>query len=184
LKSNAVLKRMAAPHLWIIQEITSASRPTRLTAVPNGPRESLRGLHAARWALRLNDEVISWTFRWHPVGRPPKVGYEEVIELGKYQAESWRHAQRVLLVIIDRPDPKTGQLNLRPDDFFLVVGWTEAELEGPAALEHYRQRGTFEDRIKGGRPRCEAWAAFGIAGGKSGGSLLAAVSATYFAAAR
>jgi hypothetical protein len=99
LKSNAVLERMAAPHLW------------------------------------------------RPVGRPPKGGYEEVIELGKYQAESWRHAQRVLLVIIDRPDPKTGQLNLIPDYFFLVVGWTEEELDGPEALEHYRQRGTFEDRI-------------------------------------
>jgi len=99
LKSNAVLERMAAPHLW------------------------------------------------RPVGRPPKGGYEDVIELGKYQAESWRHAQRLLLVIIDRPDPKTGQLNLLPDYFFLVVGWKEAELDGPAAVEHYRQRGTFEDRI-------------------------------------
>jgi hypothetical protein len=29
----------------------------------------------------------------------------------------------VLLVIVDRPDPKTGQLNLLPDYFFLVVGW-------------------------------------------------------------
>jgi hypothetical protein len=61
LKSNAVLERLAAPHIW------------------------------------------------RPVGRPPKGGYEDVIELGKYQAESWRHAQRLLLVIIDRPDPKTRQ---------------------------------------------------------------------------
>jgi hypothetical protein len=99
LKSNAVLERMAAPHLW------------------------------------------------RPVGRPPKGGYEKVIELGLYQAESWRHAQRVLLVIIDRPDPKTGQLNLLPDYFFLVVGWKAEELDGLAAVEHYRQRGTFEDRI-------------------------------------
>ena len=99
LKSNAVLERMAEPHLW------------------------------------------------RPVGRPPKGGYEKVIELGLYQAESWRHAQRVLLVIIDRPDPKTGQLNLLADHFFLVVGWKEAELDGLEAVEHYRQRGTFEDRI-------------------------------------
>jgi len=82
-----------------------------------------------------------------PVGRPPKGGYEEVIELGLYRAESWKHAQRVLLVIVDRPDTKTGQLNLLPDYFFLVVGWTAEELDGPAALDHYRQRGTFEDRI-------------------------------------
>lgn len=50
-------------------------------------------------------------------------------------------------MIIDRPDPKTGQLNLLPDYFFLVAGWKVEELDGPAALAHYRQRGTFEDRL-------------------------------------
>lgn len=99
LKSNAVLERLAAPHLK------------------------------------------------RPVGRPPKGGYEAVLELGQYQAESWRHAQRVLLVIVDKPDPKTGQLNLLPDYFFLVAGWTAEELDGPAALARYRGRGTFEDRL-------------------------------------
>lgn len=99
LKTNPVLERLAAPHLW------------------------------------------------RPVGRPPKGGYEEVIELGLHSAESWRHPQRLLLVIVDRPDPKTGQLQLFPDYFFLVVGWTVEELDGNAALDHYRQRGTFEDRI-------------------------------------
>lgn len=84
---------------------------------------------------------------WRPVGRPPKGGYEEVIELGEYQAESWKHPQRLLLVIVDRPDPKTGQLNLLPDYFFLVAGWKQEELDGPAALAHYRPRGTFEDRL-------------------------------------
>jgi hypothetical protein len=82
-----------------------------------------------------------------PVGRPPKEGYEQVIELGSYQAASWKHSQRLLLVVVDRPDAKTGQLNLLPDYFFLVVGWQQEELDGPAALEHYRQRGTFEDRL-------------------------------------
>jgi hypothetical protein len=99
IKSNAVLERLAAPHL-------------------------------AR-----------------PVGRPPKEGYEKVIELGQYQAESWKHSQRLLLVIVDRPDPQTGQLDLLPDYFFLVVGWKQDELDGPAALAHYRPRGTFEDRL-------------------------------------
>jgi len=99
LKSNAVLERLAAPHIW------------------------------------------------RPAGRPPAGGYEEVIELGEYRAESWQHAQRVVLVIADRPDPKTGQLKLMPDYFFLVVGWKMEELDGPAALTHYRERGTFEDRL-------------------------------------
>lgn len=82
-----------------------------------------------------------------PVGRPPKEGYEKVIELGLYRAESWRHAQRLLLVIVDKPDPKTGQLNLFPNHFFLVVGGQPDELDGPGALAHYRGRGTFEDRL-------------------------------------
>jgi hypothetical protein len=82
-----------------------------------------------------------------PVGRPPKEGYEKVIELGQYRAESWTHSQRLLLVVVDRPDPKTGQLDLFPNYFFLLVGWKEEELDGPAALEHYRRRGTFEDRL-------------------------------------
>ena len=99
LKSNAVLERLAEPHLW------------------------------------------------RPVGRPPREGYERIVELGAYRAESWRHAQRLLLVVVDQPDPKTGQLNLLPNYFFLVVGWKPEELDGQAALAHYRERGTFEDRI-------------------------------------
>lgn len=82
-----------------------------------------------------------------PAGRPPKEGYEDVFELGQHQAESWRHAQRLLLVVIDKPDPQTGQLNLLPDYFFLVVGWKKEDLDGPAALARYRGRGTFEDRL-------------------------------------
>ena len=53
-----------------------------------------------------------------PVGRPPRGGYEEVIDLGPYRAKPWRHAQRLILVIIDRPDHKSGQLQLEPDYFF------------------------------------------------------------------
>ena len=92
-------------------------------------------------------ERLAAPFLTRPVGRPPKEGYEDVIELGLYQAEPWQHPQRLLLVIVDQPDPKTGQLNLLPTHFFLVVGWQPEELDGPAALTHYRQRGTFEDRI-------------------------------------
>lgn len=52
-----------------------------------------------------------------------------------------------MLVVVDRPDAKTGQLDLFPNYFFLLVGWKEEELDGEAALEHYRKRGTFEDRL-------------------------------------
>lgn len=98
LRSNAVLDRMAAPHLR------------------------------------------------RPVGRPPKEGYEFIVELGRYKAKSWRHAQRVILVVVDTPE-RDGQLKLLPDHFFLVTDWPEEEKETEWVLGHYRNRGTFEDRF-------------------------------------
>lgn len=82
-----------------------------------------------------------------PVGRPPLEGYEGIIELGPYQALSWRHPQRLVLVIVDKPDPKTGQLELFPRYFFLITNYSEKEKDSAELLEHYRARGTFEDRI-------------------------------------
>jgi hypothetical protein len=82
-----------------------------------------------------------------PVGRPPKEGYERVIELGKHKLSSWRHPQRLILVVTDRPDPVTGQLNLLPDYFFLVTNWEQKRLRAEKLLDHYRKRGTFEDRL-------------------------------------
>jgi len=82
-----------------------------------------------------------------PVGRPPAEGYEYVVELGRYQAEGWKYAQRLLLMVIDRPDSKTGQLALWPDHFFLATNWTPERRSGEELLDHYRGRGTFEDRL-------------------------------------
>jgi tRNA A-37 threonylcarbamoyl transferase component Bud32 len=69
--------------LRIIQEVTSASRPTRLTAVPNGPRVIHVDSRAPRWALRLNDEVISWTLLSSLLG-PPEAS-DEIGRLGGYR---------------------------------------------------------------------------------------------------
>ncbi|WP_261344081.1 transposase, partial [Roseimaritima sediminicola] len=82
-----------------------------------------------------------------PPGRPPAGGYEDVIELGSYQADSWQYAQRLILVVVDKPDPRTGQLDLIPQYFFLVTNWDEAARSGREVLAHYRRRGTFEDRL-------------------------------------
>lgn len=82
-----------------------------------------------------------------PPGRPPSEGYEKVIELGKHQAESWEHAQRLILVVVDKPDSKTGQLNLLPRTFFLITNWPKTLRSGEEVLAHYRKRGTFEDRL-------------------------------------
>jgi hypothetical protein len=70
-----------------------------------------------------------------------------LVELGPYQAASWRYPQRVILVIVDYPDPKTGQLFLEPDYFFLVTSYSEEQRPAEERLEHYRRRGTFEDRL-------------------------------------
>jgi hypothetical protein len=94
---------------------------------------------------RLHEMAAPYLRR--PVGRPPKEGYETLVELGPYQAESWRYAQRVILVIVDDPDPKTGQLFLEPDYFFLVTSYSAEQRPAEERLEHYRQRGTFEDRL-------------------------------------
>jgi hypothetical protein len=85
--------------------------------------------------------------RKRPVGRPPSEGYEIVVELGMHQPEGWRHAQRLILVVTDRPDPKTGQLNLLPKVLFLVTNRSVEEMNGEDSLAHYRRRGTFEDRL-------------------------------------
>jgi len=82
-----------------------------------------------------------------PPGRPPAEGSMKIVELGKYQAQDWKYAQRVILVVIDEPDAETGQLALFPRHFFLVTNWREEQRSGPQLLEHYRRRGTFEDRL-------------------------------------
>lgn len=92
-------------------------------------------------------EEMARPYLRRPVGRPPKGGYEDVIELGLYQAQGWRHAQRVILVIVDTPDAKTGQLKLFPRYFFLITNWTEKQRSAKDVWFHYRQRGTFEDRL-------------------------------------
>ena len=80
-------------------------------------------------------------------GRPAKDGDEFVIELGTYQAKSWTRPYRLVLVVVDLPDPKTGLRQLFPHYFFLVTNWTVQQRGGWNLLGHYRDRGTFEDRL-------------------------------------
>jgi Transposase DDE domain group 1 len=80
-------------------------------------------------------------------GRPTKEGDEFAVELGDYQAESWTRPYRLVLVVIDLPDPKTGYRQLFPHSFFLVTNYRIAQRRAWTLVEHYRQRGTFEDRL-------------------------------------
>jgi len=82
-----------------------------------------------------------------PPGRPRKDGDEFAIELGTYQADSWSRPYRLVLVVIDLPDPKTGFRQLFPHSFFLITNWPAERRGAWALLEHYRKRGTFEDRL-------------------------------------
>jgi hypothetical protein len=69
------------------------------------------------------------------------------VELGPYQAGTWTRPYRVVLVVIDLPDPRTGVRELFPHYFFLVTNWSSAQRSGWDLVEHYRRRGTFEDRL-------------------------------------
>jgi hypothetical protein len=92
-------------------------------------------------------ERLAEPYLTRPVGRPPAEGYQFTVELGSYQAHSWRHAQRLILVVVDGPDPKTGQLEFEPNYFFLLTNWRAEEKSADELLDHYRRRGTFEDRF-------------------------------------
>lgn len=84
---------------------------------------------------------------YRPVGCPPTQGYENYVELGVYQVDTCNHALRLILVVVDSPDPATSQLNLLPHYFFLVNNWAESERTAEQLVAHYRERGTFEDRL-------------------------------------
>lgn len=92
-------------------------------------------------------DALAQEYLQRPPGRPPAGGYEDTFELGDYQADSWQHKQRLVLVVVDKPDPQTGQLNLMPRYFFLVTNWRKEQRSADELLAHYRPRGTFEDRL-------------------------------------
>ncbi len=79
--------------------------------------------------------------------RPTQDGEELAIELGTYRAASWTRAYRLVLVVIDLPDPKTGLRELFPHHFFLVTNWGIEQRSAWELVVHYRNRGTFEDRL-------------------------------------
>ena len=49
-------------------------------------------------------------------------------------------------MVVDRPEPN-GQRKLQPDHFFVITNWGVRERGSYELLDHYRGRGTFEDRF-------------------------------------
>jgi len=92
-------------------------------------------------------DALAEPYLYREPGRPTKDGDEYVVELGGYRAASWTRPYRLVLVVIDMPDPKTGMRELFPHYFFLVTNWDEGRRSAWEILDHYRRRGTFEDRL-------------------------------------
>ena len=80
-------------------------------------------------------------------GRPTKDGDEFAIDLGDYQAAGWTRPYRLVLVVVDLPDAKTGLRQLFPHYFFLITNWSRQQRGAWDLVAHYRRRGTFEDRL-------------------------------------
>lgn len=116
-----------------------------------GPVLDVLDDEAVRFVGRIKNnarlDALAQPYLSRAPGRPTKEGDEFAVELGDYQAASWTRPYRVVLVVIDLPDPKTGLRDLFPHSFFLVTNWSAEQRSGWALVEHYRQRGTFEDRL-------------------------------------
>ena len=107
--------------------------------------EGVRFLGRIRGNARLDELARPYLKR--PPGRPTSEGDELAVELGAYQAASWTRPYRLVLVVVDLPDAKTGLRRLFPHHFFLITNWPAKRREAWELVEHYRQRGTFEDRL-------------------------------------
>lgn len=79
-------------------------------------------------------------FLKRPPGRPPAEGRTWLHEL-TYRAGKWKRARRVVLVVVERPDP---QQHLFLDHFFLLSSASPEEESGATLLARYRQRGEAE----------------------------------------
>lgn len=79
-------------------------------------------------------------------GPRPDYTREYVYEIGEYGASTWHQSHRVVLVVVDEP-PEPGELDFGPRWFFLVTSHPKESMSAEALLSHYRNRGTFEDRI-------------------------------------
>jgi len=75
-----------------------------------------------------------------PPGRPPKEPRTWFYEM-TYQAKEWSRARRVVLVVLERAD------DLFLHHFWLITNWTQGQMDGPALLEMYRERGTAEGHM-------------------------------------
>jgi hypothetical protein len=104
---------------------------------------SLEGRGTGYVARVKNNAVLdrmAAPFLKRPVGRPPSEPRTWFHEM-TYQAKSWSRERRVVLVVLERH----GELFV--DHFWLITDWTSQQIDGPALLDLYRERGTAEGHM-------------------------------------
>lgn len=99
--------------------------------------EQRRRAYVARIKNNAVLDRMAQPFLVRPAGRPPNEPRTWFYEMS-YQAEPWSCSRRVVLVVQERP----GELLLH--HFWLLTSWTQEQMDGPALLELYRERGTAE----------------------------------------
>ena len=159
---HAILRRgNAAGAEGMMRFTREAIRKGRALATPLDARIDA-GLVEGKVLDVLDDEAVSFVgriknnarldkraapYRSRNPGRPTREGDEFAGERGDYQAASWTRPYRVVRMVIDLPDPKTGMRERFPRSFILGTNGRPEQKDSWALLEHYRKRGTFEDRL-------------------------------------
>ena len=109
---------------------------------PDG--ETLKGLEARGidYVARIRNNAVldrmAQSYLRRPPGRPPREGRAWCHEL-RYQADTWEHTRRVVLVVVERP----GELFV--DHFWLITNLRADRYSGAQLLGLYRMRGRPRD---------------------------------------
>ena len=107
---------------------------------------TLRGLESQGidYVARIRNNAVldrmACPYLRRPPGRPPREGRTWCHEL-RYQADTWEHARRVVLVVVERP----GELLL--DYFWLITNLRADRYSGARLLGLYRMRGKAEGHM-------------------------------------
>ena len=109
-------------------------------------RYTLTGLEAGGidYVARIRNNAVldrmARPYLRRPPGRPPREGRAWCHEL-RYQADSWEHGRRVVLVVVERP----GELFV--DHFWLITNLRCERYSGARLLGLYRMRGKAEGHM-------------------------------------
>lgn len=126
------------------KEICQVASVRADAGMPGGPLLDKLDARKIGYVMRLaTNDVLKELAAPHlvrPVGRRPNETRTWSVELS-YQAGTWSHARRVVLVVEDEP----GELFLH--HFFLLTSWDAAQMPAEELLAFYRERGTMEGHI-------------------------------------